>query len=264
MHARIKPLLGIALGVFLSVGIAQAEPPAPPAVPKRVPAIDLSQRTVKELAAKLTKESGFLVVADSTVANNRVSLNTVGGPLETVLQQLLAAMPKGSLIKKAHMPSAAATSPDPNPEVVSILIQVNDALAAPMNPGTKPDPDAVIVQGRIIPKDKAADVLAALDMKPVYLLTNPQGRSATQSFANMQADIMRLWQNMTPEQRKASVERQWDDFMNMDPNARKAYMQQMMEQAVGISQKLQQLPPAQLKELFGGILPPGAFGGGKN
>jgi hypothetical protein len=244
MNAMIKHLSGIFLVLLLCLRAAQAQPPATSAVePKPLPALKLNQVTVKQLAARLTKESGFLVVADTTLANNRVSLSTIGGSLETVLTQTLSLLPKGCLLKKTHMPSAAATSPDPNPEVVSIIIQVNEALATPMNPGTKSDPDALIIQGRMVPKEKAASVLAALDLKPVYLLTNPQGRNAAQNFASMQADIMRLWQTMTPEQRKSAVERQWDDFMNMDPNVRKAYMQQMMEQSIGIVQKIQQLPP---------------------
>ncbi len=262
-HAIIKPLLSVALGLFFSLGVARAqEPPAVPAVQKRVPALNLEPMPAKKLAAELTKASGFLVVVDSTLANSRVSLSTTGGPLETVLQQLMANLPKGTVLKKTHMPSAAATSPDPNAEVVSVLIQVNEALVAPMNRGARLGPDTVIVQGRAIPKEKADDVLAALDMKPVYLMTNPQAKSPGLSMANLQADMMRLWNNMTPEQRKEATERQWNDFVNMDPNARKAYMQQMMEQATGLMAKIQQLPKAELEGLFGGLLPPGAFGGG--
>jgi hypothetical protein len=226
----------------------------------------MSKVTVRELATRLTKESGFLVVADDTLASSRVSLTSVGGSLETVLAQLTPQLPKGSVLRRTHLPASAAIVPEPNAEVVSLIIQINDALAAPLNDGARPDTDALIVQGRVVPKDRVPMVLAALDLKPVFLLTNPKAKDPSGSFASMQGDMLRLWQNMTPEQRKAAVEKQWDDFLNMDPATRKTYMQQMMEQGMGIAQKIQQLPPDQAKELFAGLIPPpgsgGAGGGG--
>jgi hypothetical protein len=252
----------LASSVAMGCALAQTPPPSPAPAQKRIGALKLSKVTVRELAARLTKESGFLVIADDTLASSRVSLTSVGGSLEAVLAQLAPQLPKGSLLRRTHLPASAATSPDPNAEVVSLIIQINDALAGPLNDGARPEPDALIVQGRVVPKDKVPMVLAALDLKPVFLLTNPKTKSPAGSFASMQGDIMRLWQNMTPEQRKSAVEKQWDDFLNMDPAARKTYMQQMMEQGMGIAQKIQQLPPDQVKELFGGLIPPPGGAGG--
>ena len=251
------------LALALIGGAALAAPPEnlPPA-PRPVPALQLMKVTVREAAARLTKESGVLVVPDSTLANSRVTLQTIGGPLETVLGQLLAQLPKGSQLKQSHLPSSAAVVPNPNGDVVETIIEVNDALAAPLNGGKKPAPGALIVQGRVVPEDKVDAVLLALDLKPVFLLTNPKARDGSGQFASLQGDILRLWQNMSPEQRKAAVDKQWDDFVNMDPATRKTYMSQMMEQGQSIMQKMQQLPPDQIKSLFGGLIPPTPAGGG--
>ena len=246
-------------------GAGVAAPPdaalATATAPRPIPALQLAKVTVREAAARLTKESGVLVVPDSTLANSRVSLQTIGGSLDIVLAQLLAQLPKGSQLKQSHLPSAAATAPNPNGDVVGMIIEINDALAAPLNGGKKPAPGALILQGRVVPEDKAEATLLALDLKPVYLLTNPRGRDAANQFSSMQGDILRLWQTMTPEQRKSAVDKQWDDFVNMDPATRKTYMQQMMEQSAGVMQKIQQLPSDQLKSLFGGLMPPGGGGG---
>ena len=255
-----KLVLTLAAALTLG-GIAFAAPqdPAPQARP--IPALKLAKVTVREAAARLTKESGVLVVPDSLLANNRIDFQTVGGPLDAVLKQLVAKLPAGAQLKRTHLPSSAATSPNPNGDVLALIVEINETLAAPLNGGAKPAPDALILQGRVVPADKADMVLAALDLKPAFVLTSGRKKDPTQQFASMQSDALRLWQGMTPEQRKSAVDKQWDDFVNMDPNVRKAYMGQMMEQAQGIMQKVQQLPPDQVKDLFGGLLPPGGGGG---
>ena len=255
--------LTLILAAALTLGGAALAAPqdGPASQPRPIPALKLAKVTVREAAARLTKESGVLVVSDSLLANNRIDFQTVGGSLDTVLKQLVARLPAGAKLKKTHLPASAALSPDPNGDVLALLVQINETLAGPLNKDAKPDPDALILQGKVIPADKAEATLAALDLKPAFVLTSGKGKDASQQFATLQNDGLRLWQSMTPEQRTAAVNKQWDDFVNMDPSLRKAYMAQMMEQAQGIGQKMQQLPPDQLKELLSGILPPGAGGG---
>ena len=254
--------LVLTLAAALTLGgasLAAPQDPAPQSKP--IPALRLSRVTIREAAARITKESGVLVVPDSQLANNRIDFQTVGGSLDTVLKQFVAALPAGAQLKRTHLPSSAAASPDPNGDVLSLIIDINQTLAAPLNNGAKPAPDALIVQGRVVPADKADAVLALLDLKPAFVVTSNKKKDPTQQFAAMQGDSLRLWQSMTAEQRKTAVDKQWDEFLNMDPNLRKAYMGQMMEQAQGIMQKVQQLPPDQVKDLFGGLIPPGGGGG---
>jgi hypothetical protein len=255
-----KLVLTLAAALTLG-GVALAAPQDPAPQTRPIPALRLAKVTVREAAARLTKESGVLVAPDSLLANNRIDFQTVGGSLETVLQQLMAQLPAGAKLKRTHLPSSAATSPNPNGDVLALIVEINETLAGPLNKDAKPDPDALIIQGRVVPADKAEMVLAALDMKQAFVLTSGKKKDPTQQFASMQSEGLKLWQSMTPEQRKAATNKQWDDFVNMDPNLRKAYMGQMMEQAQGIMQKVQQLPPDQVKDLFGGLLPPGGGGG---
>jgi hypothetical protein len=257
----MKSLL-VAMALLLAGGVfAQTSPPVGP---KPIAALRWSQLSLREALPRLTRESGVLVLAETPLAGRRLTLNSVGGSLESVLDQVLAQLPKGVQLKRAFLPSAAATSPNPNPDLIATLIQINEALLTPMNPGAKVERDQVILQGRLVPKDKVAALLTSLDLKPVYLFVDPRSREVASNFVALQQDAMRLWQSMSPEQRKAAVDRQWEDFLNMDPNVRKQYMQQMGEQAIGIMQKIQQLPQEQQKELLGGLLPPGALGGGGN
>jgi hypothetical protein len=70
----------------------------------------------------------------------------------------------------------------------------------------------VEVLGRYVPAAKAVDYTTALNLKLVYLVTNPQAPNLARGAAN--------WMNMTDEQRHAYVQQQAQRLLSMDRESR--------------------------------------------
>jgi hypothetical protein len=106
--------------------------------------------------------------------------------------------------------------------------------------------------GQRLPADRAAGIIAALNLKPVYLVTNPNERITTAS-GNAVNDLAR-WTQMTPEQQQQYARQQAQQLLNMDP----ALRQQMFRQQ-GAQQRMihgamfelsVNLPPDQRNQLL--------------
>jgi hypothetical protein len=104
--------------------LAQGEPERE----KPVPALALSNVSVRELAERLSKESGGLVVADRTLATRAASLRTIGGPLETVLGQLIPQLPRGAVVRKTLLPPLRTRLTPAEIEEISRLAAAQEAL----------------------------------------------------------------------------------------------------------------------------------------
>lgn len=266
---RLRGLSFFLAGAFVLMGsgrvAAQTSGLSAEESPAKVPALRLGLSSLAAIAARLSRESGVRVVADRTVASQRVRLETVGGPLERVLEQVIAQLPAGTALRKVLLPP---TLPGANVEgdLVAALVQAQDALLRPISGPATPGPADVVLLGRIVPAAQAAGVGAALDLHPLYLLTNPRAANDPLGRAHqLQAENLKLWMSLTPQQQQALAEQQFDSLFNMDPSLRRAMMQQMMQLSLGIMQKMQQLSPEQRQSFLDDIrnaLPPGSVPGG--
>lgn len=219
---------------------------------KALPALRFQNRTASDVATQLSKVSGTPVVVDRLLANVPITLATTGGTLDSVLAKMTALLPKGVKTYRVMLPALAPNAPLPDGEVVASLARAQEEMVYPvMGAKVERTTDSVNVLGRILPADKAEAVIAALDLKPVYLLAMPaKEMDGVQKMAAMQAEGLKLWLSLSPEQQTEAVGQQFDMLMNMDPDTRRAMFGQMQQQGAVMRQKLQALPDAQRRQFF--------------
>jgi len=144
-----KPVLaGAVIAALLSLpgaGTASAQQGAatPPAAshtvgtaakslaPKPVPPLRLSERSLAEVAAELTKATGVLVIADSSVAQTAITLETNGGSLSDVLAEVAKQLPKGTILRHLALP---AYKPMPQGDAIVRFLSAEDALMPMVGP----------------------------------------------------------------------------------------------------------------------------------
>jgi len=110
--------------------------------------------------------------------------------------------------------------------------------------------EEIEVLGRRLSLEKAAPLMASLDLRPVYLLSNPTAEDPVAKSGKLQSEGLQIWMEMTPEQRRLSAENQMNGLLSMDSNARRALFGQMQEQAMGMMKKIQSLPPDQRAQFW--------------
>ena len=252
----------------LALGPSAAFSQTPPAPATAVTAVDFTQIPASQIAAKLTKASGMTVLTDASIAGLPVTFSSVGGSLDMVLKQLWAKLPTGSVVRAALVPETAVTGQEIDGDRISAFLKAQDALIPATRSMTHPDPATAVfdLMGQGVTLDAAAATIANLHLKPVYLLTVPKpSTDPVAKLSAMSAESMRQWQNMTPDQRKASAEQQFHNMMNMEPGERQAMLGQMMEQAGYMIKMIQGMSPEEqqsfqqeaMKAMKGsGILPP--------
>lgn len=201
-------------------------------------------RTVPDVLARIGQSANVTVVADATLASERVPLPTTAATPETVeaqIAQIVKALPDGTTWSKLYLPAPTgrAWSGDDVAAYVSAQKRLfGQSGAAPT--GT------VEILGQRIPQDKAAAYVSDLNLKPVYLVTNPSRQVAASSNQGTTADVAK-WAQMTPEQQQQYARQQAQQLMNMDPALRR----QMFEQERALRRAVfEQMTPEQRQQLF--------------
>ena len=118
----------------------------------------------------------------------------------------------------------------------------------------------VEILGRQVPADKASEYITALNLKLVYLVTNPQAQSMTNPAANLS--------QMTDQQRELYTEQQAQRLLALNPANRIQALAQLMQdqspqQAImrAVMSQLTDDERVQLKMSLGAAK--GAYSGGK-
>lgn len=239
---------------------------------RRVPPIKVAQTPLRAVLAQISKASGVWVLADSSVAAMPVTLESRGGRLTEVLEEVVKQLPAGVQVRYAGIPAAEIA---PDGDSVSQYLNAQDALKPKKVKGTTNTPtiaSEIEVAGRALAAEQAAPLMTSLDLKPVYLITNPSGDALVAKALRMQNEGLQIWMEMTPEQRGKMMENQLNSLLNMDPTARRSLFEQMTQQATGMMQKIQSLPPDQRAQFFrditggrfDGTTPPPQSGGNPN
>ena len=242
-------------GSILMAYAAPAQDPAPPA--SRV-----GTRPASDVLARIAQGAGVTVLADSTVANERIPLPAEAATpanLEARIGEVVRALPQGTTWAKLYLPAPAGGRAWTGDDVAEYAFaqkrlfgQIGGAAA-----GT------VEILGQRIPEDRAAAFITGLNLKPVYLVTNPSrrptGTGTTGMTQSLTADAAK-WAKMTPEEQQAYAKQQAQQVLNMDPALRRQVFEQQrsMMQAV-----IQQMTPEQRQQLFQGFGGPGGRGGGR-
>lgn len=245
-------LLGITAALAATLPLlgtrpAAAEPQAPTAT-LVAPAQQFKNLPARQAAERIAKATGVPVIADRSVGSYPVTLDLPAGALEPSLEKLAAALPEGTVVHKAFLSEPGAGEPAPDPDRIAALILAQDALAgvkAPLATGE------VILQGRKMSAEQAAPIIAALSLKPVYLLAND--RVATDPMLRigaMQMEGLKLWMGLTPEQQSKVAEQQFNSLVNMDPEMRRSLFANQMQMGKVMIERMNSLPPDQKASLF--------------
>ena len=244
----------LAGAVLLPTG-AFAQNAAPAAAPT-LPLMHFSQTPVRQAVARISRESGALVVADWTVAMLPLTRDLPSGSLDAAITAIVGLLPKGVVVKRVYIPAPKTAALDG--DQVAALVTAQEMLAGVRM--LKPLLDGEVdILGRHLTADTAAPIIAALDLKPVYLVTNPAAaKDPVQRMMAVQKDTLKAWLTMTPEQHAAAVNEQMDSLMSMDPALRAQLFAQQRQAAQGIMDRMKSMSEEQrnqfLRDVTGGQL----------
>ena len=257
--------IGFVIFSALCVPLSAHAQDASSAVPT-VPKMSMGRVVVRDIVAAIGRAANVSVVADKSVSSNTVEWKTSGGTLTDVLQELVALLPKGTRSRTVYLPKESAEA---DGDTVAQAAAASDTLLAVRETPkrgtvrvpviTAPDgdnpADAVEILGKKLTGAKAQAAIAALDLKPVYLLTKPSpAGDPVAKYGDLAADVLRLWSNMTPEQRMAAADNQFDALFNMESVARRALIGQQMQVGMAMAKKMQALPADQRDQFMAEIM----------
>ena len=227
---RVCAAVGFAL--FAGAPIAHAQTVNAPVLingddgpgPQNAP---VRSRTVAEVTNALTRGAGgAYVVSDGTVGRLPALLpgeTTTPANIEKQITDLVANLPKGTTWAKLYLPAPANAKRGYNGDDVAAYAQAQSRLVGPV--GAAPPVGMVEILGQKVPEAKAQDFIAGLNLKPVYLITNP--RAASPSGFGLTMDASK-WAAMSPDEQKAFTNQQAAMLAQMEPGARNQMMQQNM------------------------------------
>jgi hypothetical protein len=184
---------------------------------------------VTEVLSRISQSADVTVLADSTVQQGRVPMPAqaaTSGNIEQQLTTVTRSLPSGTIWGKLYLPAPAGGR-----WIADNVVQYAQAQARLLGkPIGGPTPaGAVEILGQQVPEEKGRQVIEALRLKLVYILTNPRA-SLTQ---------------MSPDQRQQYAQQ----FRNMDPGARVQAMMQMQMQMDQMMQPYHEMFSAMWSEL---------------
>ena len=213
-------------------------------------------RTVADVATALTRgANGAFVVADSSVIALPAPLPqeaTTPENLQKQIEALVSTLPKGTTWAKLYLPSPLNVRRGYNGDDVAAYALAQSKLVGPV--GAAMPPGTVEIMGQKVPQDKADAFIAGLNLKLVYLITNP--RTAAPSGFGLTMDASK-WAAMSPAERQEFTRQQAASLSQMDPAARNQMMQQNM---MIFAQFMQNASPQERQSMIQGMMGPGGSG----
>lgn len=213
-------------------------------------------RTVADVASALTRgANGAFVVADSSVTALPAPLPqeaTTPENLQKQVEALVSTLPKGTTWAKLYLPAPLSVRRGYNGDDVAAYALAQSKLVGPV--GAVLPPGTVEIMGQKVPQEKADAFIAGLNLKMVYLITNP--RTAAPSGFGLTMDASK-WAAMSPAERQEFTRQQANSLSQMDPAARNQMMQQNM---MIFAQFMQNASPQDRQNMIQGMMGPGGSG----
>lgn len=237
----------VGIAVLALSGVTLASPTrAQNAAPSRA-----GVRTAADVLNRIGQAAGLTVLADVTVAAENAALPAVATTPENFEQQiadLVKTLPQGTTWVKLYLP--APQNGRWNAEDVASYVAAQAKLFGTVGAAT---PGTVEILGQRVPAGQATEMVTALKLKPVYLVTNPARRAEAASSQGPAGNVAQ-WGQMTPEQQQTFANQQAQQLLNMDPALRQQVFQQ---QRAVMRAMFRQMGPEQRRQMFQG------FGGGR-
>ena len=240
MTRRISRKQALAAGLVLPLAVGGAGVLFAPAAasPQQGEAHGAAGRPLAGVLADIGKAVGLTIVADSSVAGMRVpppARPATPDNFEAQITAVIQALPRGTTVVRLNLPAPPAGAARAwSGDDVALYAAAQARLFGP-TAGAPTPAGTVEILGRRLPEAQAQAPVAALDLKPVYLVTNPNARTVGETGAAG-------WGQMTEEQRRQAARQAAERVLNMDPSLRLQYLQQHM---MTFDTVMRQLPPDQ-------------------
>jgi hypothetical protein len=212
---------------------------------------NVRQKPLSAILTSMSRAAGVSIVADSSVGGalvNPLATNTTPQNFENQIAELVKSLPQGTVWAKLQLPEPKGRRDYSGDDVAAYAMAQAKLFG---NVGGDTGPGEIELLGQRVTADKASNYVAGLNLKPVYLITNPSAR--------LQGGILGLtdpnqWAAMSQEQKSRTIETAAQQLANMDPQARQQLMQQNM---MIFGAMMRMLPPDQRSFNFVGPNGPG-------
>ena len=223
----------------------------PDASPKTFPLADILRDMVyAERGARAKKYAGsggdgFELVAESSVAQILIpgisEVPTISN-IEAELDTLIKALPPGTRWVKLMLPPPAKNKPFKGDDLADFAL-AQARLFGSVGEAVLPQ-GSVEVLSQSVPADKAAQIVPALNLKPVYLIVNPRAHAArTRGMADFAA--------LSPDEQKAWAKNMAPVFLGMLPKDRMDVLQSMGRQFSALLEAaMSGMSESQMKQFF--------------
>ncbi len=185
----------------------------------------------------LSKEAGLSVLADSTVASERVPVpapqttaqatavqtTLPEADIEKRLNGLMRTLPQGTVWIKPQLPAPAAGRTWKGDDVAAFAFAQARLFGTVGVPSTD---GSIEIFGKRVAKEATLPYVTGLSLKPVYLITNTRRKDSATPWS---PNIEKQWSSMSPEERKQFGQDQAALFLSLPP-AQQAQMIQDIKQ----------------------------------
>jgi len=213
----------IIAGTLVALGTASFPPTAVAQLAQ--PAVSrTATRPAEEVLAQLGKNAGVVVLADATIFARLPMVKGAATPegVEQQLAEMVQTLPPGTTWIKVYAPVPANDRWS-----ADAVADYARAQARLLGKSSRPAPPGMVeIFGHTVPADQAQVHLDALNLKLVYLVTNP--RPAAAAAAGSPLMPAAEWQRLGPEMQDRYVQQQAQQLMRLDPSTRAQVVRQMM------------------------------------
>ena len=209
------------------------------------------KRPLADVLMRMSRDTGVVVVADSTVAAEQVTPPaeaTTAENLEAQVAALVRTLPSGATWGRLYLPAPPRGGRGYSGDAVAEYAMAQAKLFGKV--GDAPA-GQVEVLGKSLAASAAAPVMTALDLRPVYLVTNPNLRASAGAAAVVPPGASQSWSQMTEQQRQQAAALEAQRLQRMDPQLQGAVMRSM----------IQNMSPEQRRQMFQGMGGDGGRGG---
>jgi len=201
------------------------------------------------VVSTMSRDAGAIVLADSSVRRQVVmppAQAVTADTLSAAIDALVKTLPTGTTWARVYLPVGPGQKLDPDAVSDYVFDQARlfGGVGAATTLGT------VEIMGQKVPEDKATAVIAALNLKPVYLITNPRLRAA--AARSPAPGAASGWAQMSADERRLVVQQQAQALLAMDPAAWQGYFQQELALVQEVFNRLTPEQKQQFNATLGG------------
>ena len=206
---------------------------SPPAAQTTVRGATLTLLRALEPLNTRNAAAGIKIVADSTVAYERVAaslLDETTAPdeaaIEKELSKLVRVLPSGTVWAKLYLPAPAAGRAWKGDDVADFAFaqaRLFGTVGVPASDGS------IEILGKRVAKEASPPFVSGLNLKPVYLLTNTRRQMNRSNATPWSAANQEQWGKMSSAERKQYGQEQAKWILSLPPEQQAQMLEQIKQ-----------------------------------